>query len=453
MSSHKLPVSMSVSASATDSLLAPHSARTSRSLPRLAGLAALGLLAACDPCPPARSIDDALQRACTLGDAAPPDAAPSVTCTPRAGTICTMVGTGEAGLGAERIPGQATKLYLPQDVTIGPDGNAYFVDWNNHRIRVLTTNNVVFTVAGSGELSDADSTPSSMPSRMAEPALDHRLNHPTNLAFDGQGRMLIAAWHNSSVKRVTIHTDPRMNMIEVICGTGMRGFGGDGARAFDAILDLPVGIAVHPTTNELYIADQANQRVRRVDGTDVITTVIGTGMRGFAGDGGPALMAQINNTVGQAASPSGRIAFDARGNLFIADTGNHRVRRVDAQGVITTVAGTGTPGTMGDGGAATQAELNGPTDVEVGPDGTVYIADTGNSCVRSVGADGMIHTVAGRCGHSGSSGDGAAPTDALLNRPYGIETDTQGNLWIADTYNQRIRLACTGQGGVYCAAR
>jgi sugar lactone lactonase YvrE len=421
-------------------------APAARAFPRLGGLAALGLLAACDPCPPARSIDDALQRACTLGDAGAPDAAPSVTCTPRGGTICTVVGTGEAGLGEERVAGQATKLYLPQDVTMGPDGNAYFVDWNNHRIRVLTTNNVVFTVAGSGELSDADATPESMPSRTPEPALTTRLNHPTNIAFDAQGRMLIAAWHNSSVKRVTLHTDPTMNMIEVICGTGARGFGGDGAGAFDAVLDLPVGVAIHPTTSELYIADQANQRVRRVDGMDVINTVVGTGTRGFAGDGGPALMAQINNTVGQAATPSGRIAFDAQGDLFIADTGNHRVRRVDAQGVITTVAGTGNAGTMGDNGPAVMAELNGPTDVDVGPDGTLYIADTGNSCIRAVGADGVIHTVAGQCGHSGSSGDGGAPTDALLNRPYGIETDTQGNLWISDTYNQRIRLVCTGQG-------
>jgi sugar lactone lactonase YvrE len=241
-------------------------------------------------------------------------------------------------------------------------------------------------------------------------------------------------------------------MITPVCGTGARGFGGDGMAALTAVLDLPVGIAISPS-NELYIADQANQRIRRVDAMDNITTIVGTGMRGYAGDDGPAAMALLNNPVGQAAAPAGRIVFDSTGNLFIADTGNHRVRRVDRAGMITTVAGNGTPGTRGDGGPAAMAELNGPTDVEIGPDGTLFIADTQNSCVRAVGADGNIRTVAGQCGRRGSSGDGMAPTAALLDRPYGVETDTQGNLWISDTYNQRVRLACIGTGGVYCGGR
>jgi len=113
---------------------------------------------------------------------------------------------------------------------------------------------------------------------------------------------------------------------------------------------------------------------------------------------------------------------------------------VDAAGVITTVAGTGTVGATGDGGPATMATLNQPTDVDVGPDGTLYIADTQNSCVRAVGPDGNIRTVAGRCGMRGFQGDGASPTLALLDRPYGVETDTAGRLFVADTYNQRIRV-------------
>jgi sugar lactone lactonase YvrE len=195
-------------------------------------------------------------------------------------------------------------------------------------------------------------------------------------------------------------------------------------------------------TNELYIADQANQRIRRVDSMGNINTVVGTGMPGFSGDGGPALMAQLNNPVGQAAAPAGRIVFDTSGNLYIADTGNHRVRRVDASGVITTVAGNGTAGTSGDGGPATNAQLNAPADVEIGPDGTLYIADTQNSCVRAVGTNGNIRTVAGICGMRGFFGDGGSPTTALLDRPYGVESDSFGNLWISDTYNQRIRLVC-----------
>jgi hypothetical protein len=158
-------------------------------------------------------------------------------------------------------------------------------------------------------------------------------------------------------------------------------------------------------------------------------------------------MAQLNNPVGQAAAPAGRIVFDTSGNLYIADTGNHRVRRVDPSGTVTTIAGNGTAGSDGDGGPATQAELNGPADVEIGPDGTLYIADTQNSCVRAVGRDGNIHTVAGHCGMRGSSGDGASPTSALLDRPYGVETDSSGNLYISDTYNQRIRLVCVSNAG------
>jgi sugar lactone lactonase YvrE len=405
-------------------------------------------LAACGPghCPSARTVDEALDETCPTDGGTPDAARPA--CTPASGTICTVVGTGEAGFGAEGIPGTATKLYLPQDVTIGPDGDPYFVDWNNHRIRVMRANGAVRTVAGSGELSDADSDPNSMPSQAPEPALMSRLNHPTQVTFDPQGRMLIAAWHNSSVKRVDFTTQ----MMETVCGTGARTFGGDGGPALRAGLNLPVAVALHPTTNELYIADQANQRVRRVDSMGVITTVVGDGTAGFGGDDGPAAMARLNNPVGQAAAPAGRIDFDAMGNLYIADTGNHRVRKVDARGVITTVAGTGTPGTMGDGGPATMAQLNGPTDVEIGPDGTLYIADTQNSCVRAVGADGILRTVAGRCGTRGATGDGGSPTAALLDRPYGVETDTHGNLWIADTYNQRIRLVCTGNGGPHCGS-
>jgi sugar lactone lactonase YvrE len=238
-------------------------------------------------------------------------------------------------------------------------------------------------------------------------------------------------------------------MIEAVCGTGMRGFAGDNMPAFNAVLDLPVGIALSPS-GELYIADQANQRIRRVNAMDVIATVVGNGTSGFSGDNGPAAAAQINNPTGQSAVPAGRIVFDSIGNLFIADTGNHRIRRVDPNGTITTVAGTGNPGTMNETGPATLAELNNPSDVEIGPDGTLYIADTLNSCVRAVGSDGMIRTVVGRCGQRGSSGDGGPVAEALLNWPFGLDTDKQGNLWIADTFNHEVRIACIGTAGTYC---
>jgi hypothetical protein len=159
---------------------------------------------------------------------------------------------------------------------------------------------------------------------------------------------------------------------------------------------------------------------------------------GYGGDGGAALEARISQPVGQAAEPAGRLAVDAEGNVYFADSGNHRVRKIDKDGIITTVAGNGTPGFAGDGGPATGAQLNNPVDVEVGADGSLYIADTYNSCVRVVDEQGTIRTVAGTCGTSGFNGDGGDALEALLDRPFGIELDGE-NLYIADTYNQCIR--------------
>lgn len=347
------------------------------------------------------------------------------------GRICTVVGNGQIGLTPDGALSLQTRLYLPQDVTVGPDGRPYFIDWNNHRIRVLLPDYTVHTVLGTGELGDGP----------PGPALQHRLNHPTNIAFDPAGRMIVAAWHNSKIKRVDLNT----GMAEDICGTGMRAFAGDGGPASSAVLDLPVGVAI-AANGDMYIADQANQRIRRIGSDGNINTIVGNGMPGYSGDGGPATMAQIANPVGQAAAPAGRIALDDRGNLYIADTNNHRIRRVDAAtGIITTIAGTGTAGYSGDEGPATAAELNGPTDIEIAPDGTIYIADTQNNCVRTITTEGTIHTFAGRCGVRGFAGDGGPPTEAQLNRPYGIEIDPQGNVWIADTYNHRLRMVAAAR--------
>ncbi len=407
----------------------------------LYALVACALVASCgssDPCASVRTIEEALTSTCGIQNDQRPVA---VACTPRAGTVCTVIGTGESGQSGDGLPGTASRTYLPLDVTVGPDGQrAYFLDWNNHIIREYGTDGRVRTIAGTGELQDGEDppVPPGAP-RIPGPALRHRLNHPTHMVFDPQGRLVIAAWHNSMIKRVT-NVGMADSMIEDLCGTGGRNFAGDGGPALNAVLDLPVSVALSPS-GDVFISDQANQRIRRVDGMGVITTIAGNGMRGYAGDNGPALMAQINGPVGQAAPPASRIELDAQGNLYLADTGNNVIRKINTTtGVITTFAGTGTAGLAGDGGPATMATLNGPTDIDVAPDGTVYIADTQNSCVRAVGADGNIRTVVGRCGTRGFAGDGLPVAMALLDRPYGIEVDTQGRLWIADTHNQRIRV-------------
>ncbi len=411
-----------------------------RPLPILAlGLAALASCSG-DPCNDVRTPDQALASSCGAANDHAMMNTVTPPCTPSRGTICTIIGTGIAGVGTNNVLGTASATYLPQDTTYGPDGRLYFLDWNNHVIRVQGSDGKVTTVVGNGELTDGTPDPV-MPGapRQVLPALQVRLNHPTQISFDVQGRMLIAAWHNSMIKRVFTDSN-RALMVEDLCGTGARSFAGDGGPALASALNLPVAVVVTPAGDTL-IADQANQRIRRVAGDGTISTLVGDGMPGYRGDNGPAAMAELRNPVGQAASPAGRIDVDAQGNIFIADTGNNAVRRVDhVTGNITTVAGNGTAGATGDGGPATAALLNQPTDVEVGPDGTLYIADSANSCVRSVTADGVMHTVAGRCGMRGFQGDGASPTLALLDRPGGVETDTAGRLYIADTYNHRIRV-------------
>jgi sugar lactone lactonase YvrE len=229
------------------------------------------------------------------------------------------------------------------------------------------------------------------------------------------------------------------HIITTIAGNGVRDFTGDGGLATGASLHDPTGVAVDSSGN-VFIADFNNQRLRRVDvTTGIITSVAGNGVAGFSGDGGLATAASLRY-------PNG-VAVDGAGNLFIADWGNERVRRVDAvTGIISTVAGTGIPGFGGDGGLATGASLNSPTDAVVDSSGNLFIADQGNQRIRRVDAvTGTITTVAGT-GVQGFTGDGGPATDASLSNPTGVAVDGTGNVFVADTGNQRIRLvdAVTG---------
>jgi YD repeat-containing protein len=351
-----------------------------------------------------------------------------VACVPLSGNICTIAGTGRAGDGADGLAAVSTNLYLPQDVTISPAGRPMIVDWNNHRIRELGADGKLRIVAGAGELGLT----------VDDPATD-RLNHPTQLTYDAAGHMVIAAWHNSRVKVVL---DPTSGTTTDSCGNGMRGFAGDGGPALSATLNLPVAV-VYNADGDLFISDQANQRIRRVDHlTNVITTIAGMGVCAACplGDGGPATSATFSLPQGQSAQPGGRIDIDTQGNIYLADTGNLRVRKIDGAGLVSTVAGNGTLGWAGDGGPATEAALGGITDVALAPDGSFYIADYQSSCIRAVDGSGIITTVAGVCGSPGFAGDGGPAGAAALDRPAGVALDIAGNLYIADTHNNRIRV-------------
>jgi DNA-binding beta-propeller fold protein YncE len=364
-----------------------------------------------------------------------------VPCPHTSGTICTVAGNGVAGDGADHLLPTKTMLYDPSDIAFAPDGALVLVDWNNHRIRTVQADGTLKIVAGVGELTPA----------LGTDQVTDRLNHPTDVTFDPQGRMVIAAWHNSRIKRL----DPATGMLEDIAGTGARSYGGDNGPALAAILNLPASVVYDPAGN-LLVSDQANQRIRMIEPVNMtITTIAGTGDKGYAGDGGPALEAKFSLPVGQRGHPAAHIVRSPAGEIYLADTDNNRIRRIDANGMVSTVAGTGEAGSANVEGPATAAQLEHPVDVALAPDGALYIADTENHCVRMV-RDGVISTVAGTCTRVCPGdldhpcrcpsvdalciGDGGPARAAHLKRPTGIALDRDGNLYIADTLNHRVRV-------------
>ena len=330
-----------------------------------------------------------------------------------AGVITTVAGTGSFGLGGDGGPAVDAQLRYPSDVAVDGAGNFFIADNWNHRIRKVDSAGVITTVAGTGWGGGFSGD--------GGPATAARLNYPTGVAVDGAGNLFIADPDNHRIRKVD-----SAGVITTVAGTGEEGFSGDGGPATSARLDSPHGVAVDGAGN-LFIADGGNRRIRKVDTAGVITTVAGTGRRyGFSGDGGPAVDAQLRYPAG--------VTVDGAGNLFIAEWGNQRIRKVDSSGVITTVAGTG----LGDGGPATSARLYRPGGVAVDGAGNLFIVDGGNDRIRKVDSAGVITTVAGT-GRRGIVGDGGPAVDARLYEPEGVAVDGAGNLFIADSANFRIR--------------
>jgi len=354
------------------------------------------------------------------------------------GTICAYAGDGMAAFTGEGELALATSLYWPVDLEFAPDGRPYILDWQNHRVRRIDADGRLRTVFGTDEIGDGPlpgSGDETMPPGV--PATSINLNHPTDIQFSPDGSALIlAAWHNHKIRAMDLAT----NLAEIVCGRGP-GYAGDGGPEGTALMNQPKSIALAPS-GDLYVLDTRNFRIRRIAAaTGDIQTVAGVGTRGASGDGGDPLAAQFSfQADGDNPEPGGAIALDAEGRLYVADTENHRIRRVDfARAVIETVAGDGTRGGGGDGGPAALAQLDHPRDVELAPDGRLFIADTENHRVRAVDlTTGTIDTVAGD-GTSGPGGDGGAAYAAQLARPFGIAFNADGDLFIADTMNSRIR--------------
>ena len=382
------------------------------------------------------------------------------------GVITTVAGGGSSGLG-DNGPATSAQLYLPAAVAVDSAGNLYIADPVNYRVRKVS-NGVITTAAGngtqgfSGDNGLAASAQLSGPTGIAVdsagnlyiadsgdirkvsnrvittvagngtpgfsgdngPATSAQLSGPWGVAVDSAGNLYIADTYNSRIRKVT------NGAITTVAGNGTQSFSGDNGPATSAQLYGSHGVAAGPD-GSVYIADSSNNRIRKVSNS-VITTVAGTGTAGFSGDNGPAISAQLTDPEG--------VAVDSAGNLYIADTGYSRVRKV-ANGVITTVAGGGA--TLGDNGPATSAQLYSPKGVAVDSAGNLYIADTYNQRIRKV-SNGVITTVAGTGTHGPSSGDNSPATSASLFSPTGVAVDSAGNLYIADTGNSRVRKVSNG---------
>jgi sugar lactone lactonase YvrE len=279
---------------------------------------------------------------------------------------------------------------------------------------------VITTVAGDGPGYSGD----------GGPATSAQLNTPVAVAVDAAGNIYIADSANNRIRKVSPG-----GIISTVAGNGIQGFAGDGGLATSAELAMPSGVAVDGAGN-IYIADSANWRIRKVSPSGVITTVAGGGGSAFwfgggaPGDGGPATSATLSNPQG--------VAVDAAGNLYIADSQDYAIRMVNVSGTINTVAGNGSPGSSGDGGPATSAQIGYVAGLTVDAGGNIYIGDHDNNRVRKITPNGIITTVAGN-GSNGFSGDGGPATDAQFSGPQGVSVDRVGNLYLGDWGNQRIR--------------
>ena len=329
--------------------------------------------------------------------------------------ILTAAGNGTSGFSGDNGTAAAASLSDPFGVAADTVGNLYIADTSNHRVRRIDTSGIITTVAGNGAEGFSGD---------GGPATDATLNTPIGVAVDRAGNLYIADAFNNRIRKVNV-----TGVITTVAGNGDARFSGDHAAATNASLGAPFGVAVDAVGN-LYIADTSNHRIRKVDTSGMITTVAGNGTEGFSGDGGPARQARLNFPTG--------VTVDRAGKLFITDQSNNRIREVSTAGVITTVAGNGDAGFSGDHAAATRASLNQPVGTAVDAADALYIADTSNHRIRKVSADGMVTTVAGD-GIGGFSGDGSAATKASLNSPGGVAVDAAGNIYIADSYNNRVR--------------
>ncbi len=351
----------------------------------------------------------------------------SILCSPylRAQTITTVAGNGIMGSGGDGGAAYLAQLNNPYGIAFDGLGNMYISDGGpgGCRVRKVSTAGIITTFAGTGV---------SGYSGDGRPATDAQLRQPFGLLADGTGSLYITDYTDARIRKVST-----TGIISTIAGTGTTGlYSGDGGPATNAEIRIPSDLAVDEAGNLYFSQTGSVSVVRKVNAAGIISTVAGNGTSGFSGDGGAATLAQMN-------APSG-IAIDRTGNLYIADYRNDRIRKVNTFGIITTIAGSSVSGYAGDGGPATLAQLKRPTGVALDAAGNIFFSDMANYVVRKVDvATGIISTVAGN-GIAGYGGDGGPATTATLQSPYGLTLYCGDNLFICDRGNNRVRMVSNG---------
>jgi hypothetical protein len=337
-----------------------------------------------------------------------------ITLTSKAQIISTYAGNGVPGFSGDG--GQAIIASLDHSAGIMFDNmdNLFICDVNNNRIRKVDTTGIITTIAGTGTSGyNGDGIP----------AINAQIKSPHFIIFDNNENMYFSDSHNNRVRRIDT-----TGIITTIAGNGGFGAIGDNGLATDAEIGIPEGIAFDSIGN-LYIIQGNNSYIRKVDTAGIITTIAGTGIQGYNGDGIPATSAQLNFP--------GSIAIDNVGNIYFTEIFGNRIRKIDSTGIIHTIAGTGVSGYNGDGILAVNAQINHPLGI-LEKQGNIFFTEGFNHRVRKINISGIISTVAGT-GVAGFSGDGGVPSLAMLDYPFMVAFNSAGNLYISDDFNNRVR--------------
>lgn len=326
---------------------------------------------------------------------------------------------GDTTLGFSGDGGPATAAQMNQPLVLARDaaGNVYIGEGNGNKIRKVTPAGIISTIAGnSGTFGWSGD---------GGPATAAEFFGAHGIAFDAAGNLFVADFGNHVIRKINTS-----GIISTVAGAGgVSGYSGDGGPATAAKFNHPRDVKFDAAGN-MYICDWSNNAIRKISTSGIVTTIAGTGVAGYSGDGGTATAAQMNLPY--------RVAFDAVGNLFFIDGDNHCVRKINTSGIISTVVGNGTSGFSGDGGIATAALLNIPTALTFDAAGNMYIADRGNGRIRKVNTSGIISTVVGT-GAPFETGDGGPATAATINRPFDVMFDPSNNMYIADINGHTVR--------------